>query len=356
MSLYQIDHDVQSQSKINAYRRCGYAYDLCFNQELAPRVDRPAPALGTAVHAGNASGLRGGSIKVAVEKWFEDTMNALHKLFEPTAEEIQMYMASRDLAVQISTRTIAKFKEDGWTLYTHKGAPIVEYAFNKPLNIGKFKSFRGTLDLVARDRNGMPWLIDWKVRSSFQPDDKEEHNLQMAAYQYLLLEEGLSDIVGSISWQIANHEPRVPEALKNGKGLSRAAIRTTWEIYEAEIIKHGFNPTEYLEMKDKLGLVEWFRLSKAYRSGKEIRAVWNEIIIPSTHEMANADVARTMIPTMAAKPYVRNFHFINCGLCAYRDLCLEALRGGDVDFIKQVRFRRANEAATKLELPDFTED
>lgn len=349
MSLYQIDHDVLSQSKINAFRRCGYAYDLCFNQELVPRVDRPAPALGNAVHAGNASALKGGSISVAVGKWYEETMEALHKLFEPTAEEIAMYMQARDLAIQISERTIKKFHEDGWTLVTHKGVPVIEYAFNGPLNIGHWKFFRGTLDLVARDRNGMVWLVDWKVRSSFQPDEKEEHNLQMASYQYLLQEEGL-EAVGSISWQIANHVPRPPELLKDGKRFSKALIRSTWEVYEAAVLAAGFNPNDYLEMRDKLATVEWFRPSKAYRSKTEINAVWNEIVVPSAVEMAEQATIDS------SRPYVRNFHFINCGLCAYKDLCLEGLRGGDTDFIKQVRFRRTNEAAAQFVPPDFTED
>lgn len=352
MSLYQIDHDVLSQSKINAYRRCGYAYDLCFNQELLPRVDRPAPALGNAVHAGNASALRGGSIVAAVNSWYEETMAAIHKLFEPTPEEITIYMESRDLAIQISDRTIKKFHEDGWSLVTHKGAPIIEYAFNVPLNIGHWKTFRGTLDLVAKDRNGMPWLVDWKVRSSFQPDDKEEHNLQMATYQYLLKQEGL-EAVGSISWQIANHVPRAPERLKKG-GFSRAAIRSTWEVYSATLISNNIDPSEYLDMRDKLSIVEWFRLSKAYRSSREIDTVWKEIVIPSAIDMA--DFGPQQPKHDGQLGYVRNFHFINCGLCAYKDICLEALRGGDTEFIKQVRFRRANEEQTKLQLPDFIED
>lgn len=339
---YQIDHDVLSQSKINAYRRCGHAYDLFVNQGLVPRVDRPAPALGTAVHFAMASALKGGSIRAAIERWHEESMADIHKKFEPTIEEAAQYLIIKDLAIQLTERNLKKFVEEGWQVVSHKGVPLIEYAFIHPLNIGHWKSFRGTLDLVAKDRSGMPWLIDWKVRGSFMQDATEEANLQMATYQYLLQLDGV-EAAGSISWQISDDVPRPPEQIKNGK-FSRAAIRTTWDVYAATVKNAGQNPDDYLDMRDKLSLVEWFRLSKAYRSAREVQAVWDEIIIPSAHEM-------TEIVGQNSPSYVRNFHFINCGICAYRDLCLEALRGGDVDFLKQVRFRHNTDTGPTAYVP-----
>jgi hypothetical protein len=175
--------------------------------------------------------------------------------------------------------------------------------------------------VVREKATGMLFLWDYKVRTQLQPEDDEEVNFQFAVYQRILRVDYGVNVVGSICAQVFNELPKEPKLNQNGS-MARTDIKTDWPTYSAALVANGLDPNDYLDMKDKLNGKEFWRLSKAYRKPAELEAVWNEIVLPAVKEMASTKT-----------PMTRTMSAWNCKGCNFRNLCLEGMRGGDVDYI-----------------------
>ncbi len=341
-----------SYSQINTFQRCQYAWQLSYKEGLQPRIDNPKPQLGTAIHRGLEAGLLGESVSAEVDVWADEAM----KYLKP--EEEVVIFDQKVLAKSIALRTLASFYDAGFeVMQGPKGTPLegpmIERELKVPLSLSfdsRLYHFKGYVDVVARERfSGHLWTIDFKSRESFAPEDSEEYSLQMAVYQYMLLLLGV-DTKGSIAWQTKSTVPREPKLNKGGKSMSRAAITTTWALYEAALKAAGLDPAEYGEMKEKLEEVQWQRLSRAYRGPKEIAAIWEQIVTPVTIQILIANEAPGDRP--------RTLNAFNCRGCQYKDLCMEGLRGGDTDFLREQRYIKRGEEPTPrmVGTPDFEDD
>jgi hypothetical protein len=59
-----------------------------------------------------------------------------------------------------------------------------------------------------------------------------------------------------------------------------------------------------------------------------VRRVWKEVIEPTAREIRRSN-----------KIVVRNLGHRTCNGCAYRQLCLAELGGGDVEYIRETHYR-----------------
>jgi len=321
-----------SFSQISTYLRCRQEWRYVYQENLVPRVDARPLSLGSAVHMGLATALReyyyGGvpvedGVRKGVESWKEREL-AQGDLFEEEIEAIHQVGAD---AEQIAIRTLRKLPIDEWeTVMDPAGIPMIEYHFTVPLK--GWGGFHGYIDWVGWHKpTDQIWLVDWKVRGSFQPYEAEEVNLQNAAYQYAIFRILRKPPVGTITFQISSKPPARPKLNKDGT-MSRALIKTDWETYKAALLEAGLDPDDYLDMAEKLSAVEFFRPVKEYRTLHTVRQVWKEVIEPTAREIRRSN-----------KIVARNLGHRTCNGCAYRQLCLAELNGEDAGYIRETHYR-----------------
>ncbi|HOB43940.1 MAG TPA: PD-(D/E)XK nuclease family protein [Bacillota bacterium] len=321
-----------SFSQISTYLRCRQEWWYVYQENLVPRVDARPLSLGSAVHMGLATALREyyygtmpveDGVRKGVESWKEREL-ARDDLFEEEIEAIHQVGAD---AEQIAIRTLRKLPIDEWeTVVDPAGIPMIEYHFTIPLK--GWGGFHGYIDWVGRHKpTDQIWLVDWKVRGSFQPYEAEEVNLQNAAYQYAIFRILRKPPVGTITFQISDKSPAKPKLNKDGT-MSRALIKTDWETYKAALLEAGLNPDDYLDMAEKLSTVEFFRPAKEYRTLHTVRQVWKGVVEPTAREIRRSN-----------KIVVRNLGYRTCNGCAYRQLCLAELSGEDAGYIRETHYR-----------------
>ena len=343
-----MDKPSLSVSQVSSWLRCRYEWYLNYEERLARKDLKWAPALGSAVHAGIAAALLRKheldklglpfdeheilvtAVYGGVEEWAERAL----AFIDQGAVDEELFLATRDAvdqiapqAIAIAHRTLQHIKVWEWrTLEDRHGRPMVEYHFEVPLR--GWRSFQGYVDWVGvHEPTGHKWLIDWKVRGQFQPDENEEINLQHAVYQFGLLRATGHFLDGTMTVQIADRAPQQPKLNKDGT-MSRALIRTDWETYKAALLAAGLDPNDYLDMQEKLSTVEWVRISQHYRTMAEAQAVWEEVILPVAAEIRSKRkrIYRTLSPRV-------------CRGCEYKELCFAELWGEDADYIRNAMYR-----------------
>ena len=328
-----------SFSQISTYLRCRQGWWYTYQENLVPRMDARPLSLGSAVHIGLATALREhhygrmlveDGVRKGVESWKEQEL-AREDLFE---EEIEATHQVATDAEQIAIRTLRKLPIDEWeTVIDPAGIPMIEYYFT--ILLKGWGGFHGYIDWVGWHKpTDQIWLVDWKVRKSFQPHEAEEVNLQNAAYQYAIFQVLRKLPVGTITFQISDKPPAKPRLNKDGT-MSRALIKTDWETYKAALLEAGLNPDDYLDMAEKLSTVEFFRPVKEYRTLDTVRRVWEGIIEPTAREIRSNKIV------------VRNLGHRTCNGCAYRQLCLAELGGGDAEYIRETHYRSRADVVDK---------
>lgn len=333
-------------SQILEWMKCRYRYDLGTNRHIHSRtVIRPLE-MGSANHIGMEAALRyitslphskvtpraiERSLKkaiAAINKWAEEQETIRGGLQQMTEEERAELHTIRDHSPVIVGNMIEYLDLRRWRTLKTPAGPAVELGMLIPFP--GWGGFHATVDWAAEDlENGGEWLIDYKFRKSFTPDDAEEINLQMGAYQYVLLEKYGIETTGSIMLQGKSSVPNKPKLNKDGS-MSRQAISTTWEVYEAALVEAGLDPDDYIDMQIKLGDNQFFRKSVAYRSPDEITYWWNNVIVPAGRDLRrNKDKPKNMY---------RSPHYMNCIGCWARQFCLAEVHGDDTEFLLQTRY------------------
>lgn len=329
-----------NQSQYGSWARCKKEMKIKYVENLIPRTVPGYFHTGTAIHRGMLAGLLRKSIEEEIGKWMAEVLEA-----GVNEEQEAELIETHSKAIVITQRTIKQLDiGHKWGTVIHNGQPMVEVKLKVPFNIGTYKMFEGTLDWVAKELNtGAEFLVDHKGFKTFVPEEAEEWNLQMSAYQKLLMEEK-RPIVGSILHQIRPEVPRQPKLNKNGT-MSRADLISDWETYKAALIAAKLDPADYEEMQEKLAPKEFWRMSRAYRTKQEVDGVWEDIRAAAQDIQRQVKEGARMYRTLSSRV---------CAGCTVRDLCMEELRGGDVDFIRSTQFRTADEP-NKYVQPEFEE-
>lgn len=339
-----------SNSRVDTWQKCRQLYDLRFNKRLVPRIDAPYLRGGNLVHHGIEMGLRAQfigadtrTIMLAIDNSITKRYGewADHKMIRPLLEaDSDIWDAAIDHAnvcKDICQRVFDRFGifAGRWETQTLGGVPLIEYKMRTRMpeeRMGVKLDGTGTLDWVAKDlESGHTWLIDWKSRKSLMGPEYDETNRQASNYQHLLGLEGIK-LNGTCSAQIRSMKPKIPR-INSGKGkfhgqMSRSAISTDWHTYRQALVEAGLDPADYAAMEEKLGHFE--ELVFTFRSPKEVEATWNDYL----------DAVEEWHENSYSGPFFRSLNTWNCQRCAYKDPCMEALRGGDVDALIEALYMK----------------
>lgn len=305
-----------SWSEIQTWCACRMKWRWAYEVNIVPKRFKWAPSVGSCGHVAIAAFLQGKDWAQAVEHWLEKEITR-KALFD---EEIDEYRKAADLILGIVPRYIESYRDDFRPV-------LVEHKFEIPVRGTKMKLI-GYWDAIVMDRDGHLWLLEHKFPKQFRSDNDLDLDGQIGVYQYAARRLGYP-IVGTIYNQLLNRLPAIPEINKDGSVSRKAAIYTDWKTYSDFVVSQGLNPDDYREMEDKLtGRYAFFQRNYIYRPLIETR-------------LFARDMERRIWDMRKSKKHVyRSEFFIICGWCPYRELCLESLKGGDIDHIIENDFEQ----------------
>lgn len=339
-----------SASQLMSFMSCRRKWQYSYIDNLTPRVERAYLTIGKLCHVGMQFAMHALYTMQSndPDEWVTITAmeNAAHAAMRVAYDE---YLASVMLldceldgveavyadALKVFSQAVREFNPHAWevveVVVDGRPVPALELHFCLPC-VGKRK-LRGYIDAVLRDRvTGQVWCVDYKFRSTLEPAESEQFNIQNAIYTRACRYMGI-DITGTLTWQHSNTPASEPSVNKNGT-VSRAKIKTTWDVYADAVTRAGGNPDDYAEeMIPKLADIQWFSATKEYRNNQTVDAIWADVVVPHTRAISTA---RT--PKSAAKPAPKSLYPWNCRMCQFRSLCQAELRGYDPEYIRQTEF------------------
>lgn len=314
-----------SYSQLATFLGCHWKWDLAYVGRIRPLWTEAPPDLGGACHAGMESAVKYQPAEVGINNWLSKRMEELEE--REMDEELKDQMVEQlptmaEQAMAIVPRTLELIEFQHWETYQHGGELLVEYGFTIPLP--GWEGFLAYVDWVATDkRTGLVWVWDWKFRASIPDEFSEDTNLQKAIYSYGLNLKGVP-VAGSRIATSRAAVPKQPKLLKSKKGMARSDIVTTWEVYRDALLRHGFDPMDYLDMQSKLETKKWYAEAPVHRSEYELQATWDRIVLPAAHAMVEHREGR-----IHPGP-IRNLGSFSCRSCWAKQLCLSDLRGEDM--------------------------
>jgi len=212
----------------------------------------------------------------------------------------------------------------------------VQFKVTHPLEAWE-EGYQGYVDWLARDtKTGHIWLIDFKVRKQMQPEESLEFDLQLPTYQYCIEKMIGEPVTGCAHYQIRAAVPKRPPLLKPkitkknpnalSAGVSRnKSIATNWKTYRQTVIEEGFDPADYLDMRDALS--EFERFTTCHRSVIELEQTWAEVEAAAAKISEHHARLDNMGPERISN--LRRLNIMQCRGCQMQDLCLGELRGHD---------------------------
>jgi len=355
MGLHEDGRRTVSYSEISSYQRCTYQHYLSYVKGYKRvRKEIGASATGTIVHLAIAAALHWyhandyrhdddaifTEILKAVKVWSETNRpedpiivdeDGLLVDFSEAADE---WARAVDEAAVIAYRTIRHLDvPNRWrTVVDKDGVPYIEYRLEHPML--PESEYVGVIDWVAVDLSkNITYVVDWKTRKTFQDDENsviggEDFNVQLSLYQYALMERGVN-ASGAIIYQISSRIPEIPDLTKKG-AVSKAKIKTDWETYSEAVRSYGLDPNDYLDMKDQLDAVEFWRPVTHYRGKEELLNRWINARRWAEIIERNSDPA--YVP-----PKVEN---VTCVFCPFARICLAEDKGWDVDYLIEDQYTK----------------
>lgn len=189
---------------------------------------------------------------------------------------------------------------------THNGRPVV---------------YQGRLDLLARDEHGLV-IVDHKTASKFDSTAHLEMGEQVASYAWAMRSCGY-EVHSIIYNELKKATPEEPEVLKSGKLSKNKAVATSVAKFRQALARTGQSEVGY---EDYLAWLEinppqLFRRTTVRKSSKELDVIGERILLEALDMLDDPSIYPT-----PSKNY-------NCVKCAFRQPCLAANDGSNVEAI-----------------------
>lgn len=315
-------------SEISKFLRCTVDHAYTYIEKIESNKVKTAPSIGTIGHIVMQHIFRSyltkeqfgsdavvGDVDVAVAKY----VGSFHDFDD--GDEFRARHQETVAAAKAAARWLL---DNGWK------PVLVEQTLSTTIVVNdETVRIVGTVDLVLEGPHGEQWLVDNKFREKFRGAESEYFNLQMAMYQHLLNENGF-DVVGSRQFQIYPYTQKIPKVNKDGS-LSKADVMCDWETYKAEVLNRGLNIDDYVSMEAKLSNKKFHDIDSlmAYRNQTEIYNTWMLVVVPAILRIMRGDAPIMVMDSS------------RCSRCDFKELCIETLKGGDVDYFKRYLYHPA---------------
>lgn len=205
--------------------------------------------------------------------------------------------------------------------YTHRG--FDRDASGNLLLHGDPVVYKGRLDLILEDEDGLLWILDHKTAAQFGQTEHLDLDPQCGSYVWAIREQLGILCAGVIYSEHRKKVPKPPAVLKNG-ALSKAKNQgTSYDLYLRKLVEMGYSEDqildqygdilEYLRTNDG---VSYFRRTVVHRSTDEMKAIERNISLEAIDMLGD--------PLIYPNP-----SRWNCNGCAFRTPCLIREEGGD---------------------------
>lgn len=269
-----------SYSQITCYKRCKKKWYFRYVKNLQP-IYTPRPlTVGKLVHAGMENYYSGKDWKAGMLQLHEENLNEIKNAKSLYEEEMAEYLREEEEryvdSVGIMERFVEHDKKDpllpeGWKVVA------LEEEFEVSVD-GARDYLYGFIDMIVEDPYGGIWGVEHKTGEQFFNVEQLSLSEQTTLYIGVMKAKfGADKVKGMIYNLLRTKKPSVPKTTKNG--MSRAAIDTTWEIYEEELLKNNLDPADYEDMKAKLENTKFFDRTYTYRTNTEINNFFSEVAI-----------------------------------------------------------------------------
>lgn len=313
-----------NQSRIKVFNRCPKQYEYKYIDLLEPKRKSRPLFLGSWVHSALETHYTKGDWRVG-HKLYVDQWNKLFK-----EEKLALQVKGKKLGAplpELVERIIKSYlwyyRDDGWKPVMVEQILEVE----TPLVIkGKRFVFKGRLDLVVEDDEGLLWLVDHKTASTI-PQATSFHAMdpQLMLYPWAAKIQYGIDLAGIVYNYVKSKPPSIPK-LNKDKSLSRRKISTDYPTLVRFLKANGYDINDFREvlipLRKKSDFLRRYRLPREPFVTKEILK----------------DTLSTVKRIEDTKRFVRVITRDCSRQCAYHNLCRAELNGFDTQMMRTSDF------------------
>lgn len=317
-----------NQSRIKTFNRCPKQYDYKYNQHLEPKKKVRPLFLGSWIHACLETHYKVGDWKIGhaeyVAQW--------DKLFD----EEKLALRTRGKTVGPPFPELVERIMSSYIWYTRHDTfkPfMIEQILEVPTPLivdGRRFIFKGRLDIVMEDEDGLYWLWDHKTASSIpQPTSFHTMDPQLMLYPWAAQIQYGIKITGIIYNYVKSRPPTIPKLNKDGS-LSRRKIVTDYPTLYRFLKQNGYDPNDFAEiLKPMQKRSEFLR---RYKLPREVH-VTKEILLDTLSTVKRIDETKRWTRTITR----------DCSRCPYQEICRAELNGFNTDRMRESHFNIVEE-------------
>lgn len=330
-----------NQSRIKTFARCPKQYEYKYVQLIEPKSKIRPLYLGSWVHRALETFYTKGDWRIGHQEYVE----SWNKLFDE--EKLALRTRGKtvgpplpELVERIMKSYQWYYRNDGWQVVMVEEVLETE----TPLRIGeRVWIFKGRLDLLIRDDEGLLWLVDHKTTSSIpQPTAFHAMDPQLMLYPWAAERSRDLKIAGVIYNYVMSKAPTIPKLNRDGS-LSRRKVRTDYPTLLRFLKQSGYDPHDFMDVLRPLSRKSEFL--RRYKLPRE-EFVTKEIVLDALSTVKRIDETRRFTRTITR----------DCVRCPYMTICQAELNGFDTEVLRRTNYQPAEEDYVVSDLGAIFED
>lgn len=310
-------------SELNSWSQCRTKWFYQYYLGLQPAITSKPIRRGILGHAGLRALDMGEDYKQVVDQMVEIYLNALAPVVID-GEEVSISDQADSLATMATeVKDQIQYYEEYYPRWKNVLAAEQQYTIRVE---GSPILINGTWDAIVEDDHGT-WLLERKWVDQYRNPEMFDLDGQLAIYHMAAKAVGY-DITGIIVDQIGPNpkKPKLNLPKKDGtREMSRVKLGD-WRTYKLSLIAAGLDPNDYLDMKEALPECSAFRRDLVYRSDIEIE-LYQKDLLAKIGDLCDQNKRIYMADDR-----------IRCATCHYREICIERVKGGDVEYVLENNF------------------
>lgn len=314
-----------SHSELKTFQRCPKQWEYKYDQLLVPKEKSKPLYMGSWVHKALETYYINGDWKIGHQEYVDDW----NKLFEEERTALRTKRGKvslppfPDIVKRIMQSYVWYYRDEGWEVV----ATEQEFEVETPLKVnGKTQTFKGIIDLIVKDREGILWIIDHKTASTI-PDPTSFHAMdpQLMLYPWAAKRAWDMDVGGIYYNYVKSKPPTIPTMTKTG-AISRRKIVTDYPTYVRFLKGNGFDPNDFRE--ELVPLQRKSPYLRRYRYPRE-PVVTREVVLDAlttVQKIRDAGRRNRVITRDCAR------------MCSYQAICRAELNGFDTSQMRKHDF------------------
>ena len=314
-------------SELNTFAQCRMKWFFSYHLGLTKIYDAAPLRRGSIGHAGLAALDSGQDWRKAVDVYTKEYLDSTPQI---VSDEFNLDEDFRKDTIAQSEEV--KEQIEYYEEYYPRWDKVLHVETQFTVKVPRAKLLvNGTWDGLV-EMNGGVYVLERKWVGQFRTEEMFDLDAQLAIYQLAASAFGYK-ISGIIVDQIGPNPKKpllnAPDKKTGERSMSKAK-KGDWRTYSRALVAAGLDPKNYLDMKESLPSCKPFRRNVVYKPGREI----DNYVLDLSSKIADLASTSKRIYTVDDR--------MRCQMCSFRELCIERLKGGDVDHIVSTQFKTKN--------------